>query len=51
MGDRYVLSVWENHGDASKWLFDICDEQFFLSKTIQKAVLLYAAVYRDSCGM
>ena len=29
MGDRYVLSVWKNHGDASKWLFDICDERSY----------------------
>lgn len=30
MGDRYVLSVWENHGDANKWLLDICDERSYL---------------------
>lgn len=32
MGDRYVLSVWKNHGDVSKWLFDICDERSYLRR-------------------
>lgn len=55
MGDRYVLSVWENHGDVSKWLFDICDERsyfrnsFFYLKRYKKPY--YYTVYRNSCGM
>ena len=32
MGD-YILSVWKNHSEPSKWHYDICDSKQFFFKS------------------